>query len=107
MKVFDENGKYILNENYTEILKLDKMLTEAQIPHTLQRFSDGWQVVYPSEEKRVADAVEHYGSYGHEENLLEIMGLIKPEETCDSVLGWLTAEDVFQRFSEHYKGEKK
>ena len=107
MKLFDENGKCILNENYTEILKLDKMLTDAQIPHTLGRFMDGWQVIYPDKEKWVADAIEHRGSYGHEENLLEIMGLIKPEETCDTVLGWLTAEDVFQRFSEHYKGEKK
>lgn len=107
MKLFDENGKYILNDKYTEILKLDKMLTEAQITHTLERFLDGWQVVYPNEETRVADAVEHCGSYGHEKNLLEIMGLIKPEETWDTVLGWLTAEDVFRRFSEHYKGETK
>lgn len=107
MKLFDENGKYILNEKYTEILKLDNMLTEAQIPHTLKRFCNGWQIIYPNEEKRVADVVQHFGSYGNEKNLLEIMGLIKPEETCDSVLGWLTAEDVFRRFSEHYKGEKK
>lgn len=107
MRLFDENGKYILNDKYTEILKLDKMLTDAQIPHTLQRFLDGWQVVYPDEENRVADAIEHCGSYGHGKNLLEIMGLIKPEETCDSVLGDLTAEDVFRRFSEHYKGEKE
>lgn len=107
MKLFDENGKYILNDKYTEILKLDKMLTDAQIPHTLERMMDGWQVVYPDEENRVADAIEHCVSYGHEENLLEIMGLIKPEETFDSVLGCLTAEDVFRRFSEHYKGETK
>lgn len=101
-QIFDENGKYRLDENYTEILKLDKMLTDANIPHTLDRFLDGWQVIYPSEEKRIADAIQHYGSYGNTENLLEIMGLVKPEETSDSVLGHLTADDVFARMSEHY-----
>ena len=101
-QIFDENGKYRLDENYTEILKLDKMLTDANIPHTLDRFLDGWQVIYPSEEKRVADAIQHYGSYGSSKNLLEIMGLVKPEETSDSVLGHLTADDVFNRMSEHY-----
>ena len=102
-QIFDENGKYRLDENYTEILKLDKMLTDANIPHTLDRFLDGWQVIYPSKEKRIADAIQHYGSYGGSKNLLEIMGLVKPEETSDSVLGYLTADDVFARMSEHYR----
>lgn len=102
-QIFDENGKYRLDENYTEILKLDKMLTDANIPHTLDRFLDGWQVIYPSEEKRVADAIQHYGSYGSSKNLLEIMGLLTAEEQkCDSVKGWLTADDVFNRMSKHY-----
>jgi hypothetical protein len=102
-QIFDENGKYRLDENYTEILKLDKMLTDANIPHTLDRFLDGWQVIYPSEEKRIADAVQHYGNYGSSKNLLEIMGLLTDEEQkCDSVKGWLTADDVFARMSEHY-----
>jgi hypothetical protein len=101
-QIFDENGKYRLDESYTEILKLDKMLTEANIPHTLDRFMDGWQVIYSVNGERIADAIEHYSSYGNEENLLEIMGLVKPEETSDSVLGHLTAEDVFKRMNEHY-----
>ena len=102
-QLLDENGKYILDESYTEILKLDKMLTDANIPHTLDRFFDGWQICYPNNDGRVADAIQHYGSYGNTENLLEIMGLVKPEETSDSVLGHLTADDVFNRISEHYK----
>lgn len=101
-QLYDENGKYRLDESYTEILKLDKMLTDANIPHTLDRFCDGWQVCYPNNDGRIADAVQHHGSYGNTENLLEIMGLVKPEETSDSVLGHLTAEDVFNRMSEHY-----
>ena len=101
-QIFDEKGKYRLDESYTEILKLDKMLTDAKIPHTLDRFLDGWQVCYPNNDGRVADAIQHFGSYGNTENLIEIMGLVKPEETSDSVLGHLTADDVFNRMSEHY-----
>lgn len=101
-QIFDENSKYRLDESYTEILKLDKMLTDANIPHTLDRFLDGWQVIYFVNGNRIADAIQHYGSYGNTENLLEIMGLVNPEETSDSVLGHLTADDVFNRISEHY-----
>ena len=101
-QLYDENGKYRLDESYTEILKLDKMLTGAKIPHTLDRFLDGWQVCYPNNDGRVADAIQHFGSYGNTENLIEIMGLVKSEETEDSVLGHLTADDVFARMSEHY-----
>ena len=102
-QIFDEKGNYRLDESYTEILKLDKMLTDAKIPHTLDRFLDGWQVCYPNNDGRVADAIQHFGSYGNTENLIEIMGLVKPEETSDSVLGHLTADDVFNRMSEHYR----
>lgn len=106
-QIYDADGNYILDESYTEILKLDKMLTEANIPHTLDRFLDGWQVIYPNNKNRVADAIQHYGSYGNTENLLEIMGLINPEETDDSVLGHLTAEAVFKRMSKHYANHLK
>lgn len=45
------------------------------------------------------DAVCHKGSYGYEEGLLEIMGSLVTEEErkYDSVVGWLTAEDVVKR----------
>lgn len=93
-----------LNESYTEILKLDKLLSEAGIPHHIRRIYEGWQVIYYTDKGIVADAVQHNCSYGARQNLLEIMGLIMPEDyTCDSVKGWLTAENVFKRMSEHYK----
>ena len=102
-QIWDENGKCKLDKNYTEILKLDKMLTDAKIPHTLDRFLDGWQVIYSINGKRIADAIQHCGSYGNEKNLLEIMGLLTPEEEQhDSVRGYLSAEDVFNRMSKHY-----
>ena len=99
---------YSTNSNYQEILKLDRMLTDASIPHTLDRFFDGWQVCYPTREEPelVMDAIEHYGSYGKDEDKLEIMGLLTPdEEEHDSVLGYLTAEDVFERIRKHHNGE--
>lgn len=99
---------YSTNPSYMEILKLDKMLTEADIPHTLDRFMDGWQICYPCRMHNsiVMDAIEHYGSYGNCDDKLEIMGLLIPEEAqWDSVVGWLTAEDVFERIRKHHNGE--
>lgn len=95
---------YITNPVYQKILKLDKMLTEANIPHTLDTLFDGWQIGYPvrvNDHGNVMDAIEHNGSYG-----LEIMGLLTPEEEeYDSVAGCLDVEEVFERIRKHYNGE--
>ena len=57
------------------------------------------QICVPSEDedRREWDAICQYGSYGCEEGLLEIMGSIVNEEDCDSVVGYLTADDVIKR----------
>lgn len=48
------------------------------------------------------DAICHYGSYGYEEGLLEIYGsIVDIEKENDSVVGWLTAEDVIKRIEQH------
>ena len=103
------NGEMPANPSYQEILKLDRMLTDANIPHTLSRSFDGWTVCYPTERRSddcIMDAIEHSGSYGKEIDKLEIMGLLTPEEEeRDSVLGYLTAEDVFERIRKHYNRE--
>ena len=101
-------GTWNSNPRYKEILKLDKMLSEANISHTLTPNMDGWQVWYPNANpsENVMDAIEHSGSYGRECDLIEIMGLLTPEEAqYDSVKGNLTAEDVFERIRKHYNGE--
>ena len=96
---------FTTDPSYKEILVLDKMLTSSGIPHTLKRFFDGWQVCYPAEDDRVMDAIEHSGSYGNEKDLLEIMGLLTPEEQKHgSVLGYLTAQKVFERIERDWKG---
>lgn len=102
---------------YTEILKLKEMLEEANIPFTftddffgakkkletgatIAKFVYGGQ--YPAYQIRLgdlADAIEHCYSYGNQRDLLEIMGGLTDEEMdYDSVLGYLTAEEVFKRF---------
>ena len=104
-ELFDADEKYITDNRYQEILRLDAMLTEKQIPHTCQKAMDGWQVIYPQDgKKRVMDAIEHFGSYGSEQDRLEIIGLLTPEEKKnDSVLGYLSAEEVFSRIDRHWK----
>lgn len=99
LPVFDEELNMLLNDRYKEILVLDKMLTDAGIPHTLDRHLDGWIVVYPHPgTNRVMDAVEHFGSYGNQFDKLEIMW-------GKQVQGWLSAQEVFERIKAHY--EKK
>ena len=109
---------------YTEILKLKTMLEEANIPFTFT--DDFWGVnkleesgkpklylgelfrnKYPAYQIRLgdlADVIQHDGSYGNRQDLLEIMGgLTEKEQEEDSVLGYLTAEEVFKRFKYCYE----
>lgn len=98
-------GKYITDQFYREILRLDRMLCNEGIPHVLQKHTDGWQIIYPKDgEERIMDAIENFGSYGSDKDLLEIMGLLTPEEEQhDRVVGYLTAQNVFERIMEHYR----
>ena len=89
-----------------EPLRLASMLLAANIPFEGRELWDGYQVCYPSIENRVSDAVCHHFSYGHENGLLEIMGLVDEEEIGDSVEGWLTAEQVFERWKKHWLENK-
>ena len=85
---------------YKEILRLDHMLDKAGIYHELVRNWNGWCIIYYGHgDNHVSDAIEHRGSYGQEEDKLEIMGLAS--DGLD-VEGWLTAEDVFVRWNKHW-----
>ncbi len=105
---------------YTEIFELKEMLEGANIPfvYTNESFMltdlvfEKHHIEYPcswQEETRyrVCSVIQGRGTYGAEQNLLEIMGLLTEEEQKnDCVAGWLTAEDVFNRIKEHYEGSK-
>lgn len=97
--------------SYTEIFVLKDLLEKAKIPfdfieHT-HPYKQGFQICYPSKgEKCVCSIIEHTFSYGNEKDLLEIQGLMtkkEEEEHHDSVLGYLTALNVFKRIKKHYK----
>ena len=98
-----------VNGKYQEIHTLDKLLTAAGIPHTMERIYDGWRLCYPINIRRkvVMDAIEHGGSYGNQEDRLEIMGLLTKEERRKSeVLGHLTAAVVFERVKTDWERRK-
>lgn len=103
-----------------EIERLAEMLSEAGIPfqwniQDYRPFCDDWkyQIFYPKMEvstygiRYTCSIVQGTGCYGSEDNLLEISGLLSPEEMeFDDALGWLTAEEVFERIKKHYEGSK-
>jgi hypothetical protein len=95
---------------YKEIVKLKEKLEEAKIPFEFRTLFDGYQICYPEKNTKDKEGVmecsviEHYGSYGHSVDLLEIMGLLTEEESQDdNVLGYLSADEVFQRIKKHYE----
>ena len=103
----------------TEFNKLEQMLKNAGIPYEredvervpreevirlgLHHYFDWHQFRYMRNGRKVSDVVIFYGSYGFMNGLLEQMGLLPP---CgDSVQGYLTAEEVFERWKAHYEKE--
>lgn len=91
---------------FTEIFRLKKMLEEAKIPFQFsENFHGGFHIVYSFEGKEICSVIEHDFSYGREKDLLEIQGLMTEQEMKeeqDSVLGYLTAANVFERIKMHW-----
>lgn len=104
---------YRIKPEYNEIFKLKSLLEENHIPFEWiehNDFRNGYQICYPEKgEKCVCSVVAHTFSYGSQKDLLEIQGLLtaEEEEEGDSVLGNLTADDVFQRILSHWNGTKE
>ena len=87
-----------------EMSKLITLLENAHVPYEARPNWDGTiQVGYPNFENPICDAICSRGCYGYERGLLEIMGLVDEEEVGDSVEGYLTAVEVFQRIFKHYR----
>ena len=71
-------------------------------------FGDRHQIIVYGKDGRIAwDAIYHWGSYGYEKGLLEIMGEIVDTQRSggDTVEGWMTAQDIIKRL-ETMKGAK-
>lgn len=65
-------------------------------------------VVFDRAARRVFDVICHYGSYGYERGLLEVMGsAIVGPNAGDSIEGWLTADEIIKRLKERGNGRKK
>ena len=98
--------------NYPEMNKLIKLLAKNDIPFEVLSFpfrisigmepeymDFGIQIFAPSFADHKIDAACHYGTYGYEDGLIEIMS-----EKQDDVVGWLTAEEAFEYFKEAVYG---
>ena len=85
---------------FVEILKLESMLADAGIPYDKKVHFGGWIIVmHDNNDRYIGDAIEHCGSYGGSDDTIEIMGFdINEEEVGDSVIGYLSADEVFEYF---------
>ncbi len=96
-----------------EILKLKEMLEKAKIPFSFEDdFFKGYRkpsyqiVIYDKRDNKtkLCDVIYHFGNYGYDKGLLEIMGALTEDEyKNDSVLGYLNADEVFKRFKYCYE----
>lgn len=121
---------------YKEIFKLKKMLEDANIPFD---WIEGWgygedetkelrkicpdlidryQICYPkgsfhNEVNRWISVIEGFGTYGSEQDRLEIMGGFTPWERYENKLnservkGHLTAHNVFNRIKRNWEEENE
>ena len=101
-----------MENKYLGIFKLKAMLEESHIPFEFKIRKFGvdkiYQICYPKDGyRRKCSVIQGNGSYGGEDNLVEIMGLLtEEEEAYDSVLGYLTAENVFDRIEKDFLKKK-
>lgn len=105
---------------YKEIFKLKVMLDKENIPYEFYDrsfFNADPKIEYPSYQiiiykpnqeeaespERLISVVQGMATYGATEDLLEIMGcLTNSEKKYDSVLGYLSAKEVFKRIKKNY-----
>ena len=93
---------------YREIIQLHEMLTGANIPHKFAHYLDGYSITYKMDNNNVVAIFEHETSYGNECDLIELYGgLLTENEMTHAGLvksvGWLTAENIFQRILRHWE----
>jgi len=98
--------------DFKEYEKLERMLTEAHIPHKTRKLWEGKQIGYPDfpeTEDCICSAYIHEFSWGNEKGLLEAYGLTDVPNIDLECEGYLTAEEIFNRIEKDYneRGEEK
>ena len=99
MKNNEYLNEYLKDKEYYQILLFDDFREVMERYNTYKVFDN---------EKIIISILQGYGTYGEEDDLLEIMGLLtEEEEKIDSVTGYLTAEDVFNRIVKYFKDKSE
>lgn len=93
MSELDKLEKYLALNGYEY-----RRIKEINISEIMGEDIGRKQIIVYKNGERSWDAICNYGSYGYAEGLLEIMGdIVDIEKDGDSVVGWLTAQDVINR----------
>ena len=106
---FEEDRKLMKNNEYLNEYLKDKEYYQILLFNDFREVMERYNTykVFDNE-KIIISIVQGYGTYGEEDDLLEIMGLLtEEEEKIDSVTGYLTAEDVFNRIVKYFKDKSE
>ena len=106
---FEEDRKLMKNNEYLNEYLKDKEYYQILLFNDFREVMEHYNTykVFDNE-KRIISIVQGYGTYGEEDDLLEIMGLLtEEEEKIDDVTGYLTSEDVFNRIVKYFKNKSE
>ena len=106
---FEEDRKLMENNEYLNEYLKDKEYYQILLFNDFREVMEHYNTykVFDNE-KRIISIVQGYGTYGEEDDILEIKGLLtEEEEKIDSVTGYLTAEDVFNRIIKYFKDKSE
>lgn len=105
MSELDKLEQYLKDHNYhydridrdSELIPLDEYesMIKNGMENLIPAYGERHQIIVYKKGIEWFDAICHWGSYGYEQGLLEIMGDIS--KTKDKVEGWLTADEVIRR----------
>ena len=106
---FEEDRKLMKNNEYLNEYLKDKEYYQILLFNDFREVMEHYNTYKVfNNEKRIISIVQGYGTYGEEDDLLEIMGLLtEEEEKIDDVTGYLTAEDVFNRIIKYFKDKSE
>lgn len=100
-----EFADFLHNTDCSELFYLLGLLEGGAVPYEIEFLYGGVHIGYPVLDRDfvVCSVVLHKYSYGHEDGLFEIMGLLTEEEKKhDGVVGSLHAYDAYTRLREDW-----